>query len=130
MSSGTPGERRIRSYRELRVWQRGMDLASAVYAATGGFPREEVYGLTSQIRRASVSVPSNIAEGHGRGTRGEYRHFLMIARGSNQELQTQLLLAERLGFGAREFVSEALSISEEVGRMLSALLLKLPLDRK
>lgn len=130
MSSDASGERKVRSYQDLRVWQRGMDLTIAVYRATDSFPREEIYCLTSQLRRASISIPSNIAEGHGRSTRREYRHFLIIARSSNQELQTQLLIAERLGFGTREVTAQALAISQEVGRMLNALLLKLPLDPK
>ena len=81
------------SFRDLVVWQRSMQLTVAIYRMTQNFPREEQYGLTSQIRRSAVSVPSNIAEGHGRLNTGEYRQFLGIARGSNFEVQTQLEIA-------------------------------------
>ena len=79
---------RIQSFRDLKVWQKSMDLAVAVYALTKGFPREEAFGLTSQLRRSAVSVPSNIAEGQGRSNTREFQQFLRIARGSNCELQT------------------------------------------
>ena len=90
----------VKSYRELHVWNRGMQLSFAVYRATARLPREELYGLTSQIRRAAVSIPSNsnIAEGYGRNSRKEYKQFLAIARGSTLELQTQLLIALELGY--------------------------------
>ena len=87
-----------------------------------GFPREETYGLSSQVRRASVSVSSNIAEGHGRLSTGEYRQFLGIARGSNFELQTQLEIARALGFGDSKLLDEAESLSFEVGKMISGIL--------
>ena len=115
----------LKSYQELLVWQRALDLTIAVYRCSKAFPREEVYGLTSQIRRAAVSVPSNIAEGYGRGTRRDYRHFLAIARGSNFELQTQLAIARRLGYGDEPEITAAESISAEVGKMLSAMLRRL-----
>lgn len=86
----------IRSYRDLVVWQKGMDLVEGVYRVTKAFPKDEVYGLTSQIRRAVVSIPSNIAEGQSRMTSGEFIHFLGIARGSLAELETQIILAQRL----------------------------------
>ena len=89
-----------------------------VYRATEEFPKAEMFGLTSQLRRASVSVPSNIAEGFGRGTTGEYRQFLTISRGSNYEVQTQILIASRLGFGAAELLMEAEQCSFDVGRLL------------
>jgi four helix bundle protein len=89
---------------------------------TQKFPREETYGLTSQIRRSAVSVPSNIAEGHGRLNTGEYRQFLGIARGSNFELQTQLEIARALKFGDPKLLDEAESLSHEVGKMLYATL--------
>src|SRR5215469_10827714 len=88
----------VQSYRDLIVWQRGIELASAIYRLTSDFPREETYGLTAQLRRSAVSVPSNIAEGQGRLTTGEFRHFLGMAQGSNFELQTQLEIARVLGF--------------------------------
>jgi four helix bundle protein len=88
----------IRGHRDLAVWQAAMDLAKAVYAMTADFPTEERYGLVSQMRRAAVSVPSNIAEGAGRGGAREFHQFLSIARGSLSELETQALLACDLGF--------------------------------
>jgi four helix bundle protein len=106
----------------LLVWQRAIQLSVAIYRLTQGFPREELYGLSSQIRRASVSVPSNIAEGHGRLNTGEYRQFLGIARGSNFELQTQLEIARALGFGKSELLDEAEGLSHEVGKMIHGIL--------
>jgi four helix bundle protein len=90
--------------------------------ADGGFPRDETYGLTSQVRRAAVSISSNIAEGHGRGSAGQLMQFLCIARGSNFEVQTQLLIARELGFGSPELSQQCESLSSEVGKMLSATL--------
>lgn len=97
----------------------------AIYQVTRDFPREEIYGLSNQLRRASVSIPSNIAEGYGRLSREQYRHFLGIARGSNLELQTQLQIAKELGFGNRPDIDKAESLSFEVGKMLTAMLKKL-----
>src|SRR6476659_1156091 len=88
----------VRSYQDLVAWQKAMDLVELVYGATRGFPREEVYGLTSQVRRAAVSVPSNIAEGQGRASTKEFLHHLSIARGSLFEVETQVLVAQRLGY--------------------------------
>jgi four helix bundle protein len=85
------------SYRDLIAWQKAMDLVTAIYRVTGSFPREELYGLTSQLRRAAVSVPSNIAEGQARFSRKEFHHFLSQARGSLVEIETQLMIAENLG---------------------------------
>jgi four helix bundle protein len=99
-----------------------MQLTVAVYRATRDFPREELYGLTSQIRRSSVSVPSNIAEGQGRLSAGEARQFLGIARGSNFEVQTQLEIARALGMGNSKLLDEAESLSHEVGKMVYGLL--------
>jgi len=99
-----------------------MQLTVAIYRVTQGFPREEIYGLTSQIRRSAVSVPSNIAEGHGRLNSGEYRQFLGVARGSNFEWQTQLEIARALEIGNPELLNEAESLSHEVGKMLYATL--------
>ncbi len=87
-----------------------------------------MYGLTSQLRRAAVSVPSNIAEGYGRNSRREYRHFLAIARGSNMEVQTQLLIAKALSFGSDDQISGAQALSEETGRMIAAMLRRLSID--
>ena len=110
------------SFRDLVVWQRAMQLTVAIYRLTQKFPREEIYGLTSQIRRSAVSVPSNIAEGHGRLNSGEYRQFLGIARGSNFELQTQLEIACALEIGTPKLLDEAEGLSHEVGKMLYATL--------
>lgn len=109
----------VKSFRELLVWQRAIQMCIAIYRLTKDFPREEVYGLSGQIRRAAVSVPSNIAEGHGRLTTGEYRQFLGIARGSNFELQTQIEIARALGFGDSKLTNEAEALSFEVGKMIS-----------
>jgi four helix bundle protein len=110
------------SFRDLVVWQRAMQLTVAIYRLTHEFPREEIYGLTSQIRRSAVSLPSNIAEGHGRLNKGEYRQFLGIARASNFELQTQLEIARALEFGNSKLLNEAEGLSHEVGKMLYAIL--------
>jgi four helix bundle protein len=110
------------SFRDLVVWQRAMQLTVATYRLTQEFPHEEIYGLTSQIRRAAVSVPSNIAEGHGRLNSGEYRQFLGVVRGSNFELQTQLEIARALEFGKPKLLDEAEGLSHEVGKMLFAIL--------
>lgn len=106
-------------YKQLLVWQKAMVLVTRVYEVTRSFPREEMYGLTVQIRRAAVSVPSNIAEGQARSTTGEFKHFIGIAKGSLAELDTQLLIAQNLGY-----LPEADDLFDklaEVGRMLSGL---------
>jgi four helix bundle protein len=110
------------SFRYLLVWQRAIHLTVAIYRLTGDFPREEQYGLTSQIRRSAVSIPSNIAEGQGRLSVGEFKQFLGIARGSNFEVQTQLEIARALKFGNTVLINEAESLSHEVGKMIYALL--------
>jgi four helix bundle protein len=112
----------VRSFRDLTVWQKSMQLATCIYRLTQGFPREELYGLASQLRRAAVSVPSNIAEGHGRSGIPEYRNFLWIARGSNFEVQTQLEIAKSMNMGNPKLLDESESLSQEVGKMLFALL--------
>jgi four helix bundle protein len=99
-----------------------MDLTVAVYRFSQAFPREEAFGLTSQLRRSAVSIPSNIAEGHGRMNPREFKRFLLIARGSNCELQTQIELAGKLGFGEPELLNIAQSLSVEVENMLFRLL--------
>jgi four helix bundle protein len=109
------------SYRDLKVWQKSIDLTVKIYRLTGEFPATEVYGLTSQMRRAAVSIASNIAEGWGRRSRLEYRKFVLIARGSHDELQTQLVIAERLEFGNAQRLIEASALASEVGRMLAGL---------
>ncbi|AOW98858.1 hypothetical protein BJP34_04785 [Moorena producens PAL-8-15-08-1] len=112
----------IESYRDLKVWQVGMDLAQMCYLATRHFPKEELYGMISQIRRASASIPANIAEGYGRKTRLEYIQFLYIAQGSLKELETHLLLSKRVKLGSGEVIDSLLSQCESNGRLLSALI--------
>jgi four helix bundle protein len=113
------------SFRDLQVWQRSMELTVAVYRLTQAFPREEAFGLTSQLRRSAISIPSNIAEGHDRMNPRELRHFLVIARGSNCELQTQLDISATLGFGDPQLHNRAHGLSQEVENMLFALLARL-----
>jgi four helix bundle protein len=110
------------SFRDLQVWQKSMQLTVAVYRLTRDFPREQVYGLTSQIRRSAISVPSNIAEGQGRLNPAEFRQFLGIARGAVCELQTQLEIARALDIGTPKLIDEALGLSHEVGKMIFAFL--------
>jgi len=110
-----------KSFRELRVWNKAIDLTAMVYELTAEFPKSEVYGLSSQMRRAAVSIASNIAEGSARGTKKDFRQFVTIARGSNCELQTQMAIAERLSFGNREKIEEAERLSHDIGQMLSGL---------
>jgi four helix bundle protein len=109
-------------FRDLIVWQRGVQMTVAIYRATQDFPREEMYGLTSQLRRAGVSVASNIAEGWGRRSDGEYLHFLGMARGSNLEVQTQFIIAGELGFGDANGRQTAYDLSTEVSKMLVSLM--------
>lgn len=115
----------INSYRDLLVWQQSMDLVVAVYDCTRDWPKEELYGLTSHTRRASVSVPANIAEGYGRENYGAYINFLKIAQGSLKELETHLLIAERLRFISTEHTEQLLGQAESVGKLLRLLIQKL-----
>jgi four helix bundle protein len=112
----------VQSFRDLAVWQKSIQMAVAVYRLTKEFPREELYGLTSQMRRAAVSVPSNIAEGHGRLGPNEYRQFLGVARGSNFELQTQLEIARALGQGDSRLLDDVEGLSHEAGKMIFGVL--------
>ncbi|MBE9200605.1 MULTISPECIES: four helix bundle protein [unclassified Nodularia (in: cyanobacteria)] len=114
----------IRSYQDLKVWQEGMNLAEACYELTMTFPKEELYGMTSQIRRASTSIPANIAEGYGREYRLEYIKFLRIAQGSLKELETHLLLSSRakIGLTDTQSASPILRQCESVGKLLRALI--------
>jgi four helix bundle protein len=116
------------SYRDLIVWQRSFELSIGIYKLTRDFPADELYGLSSQLRRASVSIPSNLAEGYGRGSRRDYRNFVAIARGSVLELQTQLAIAKELGFGRPALMQKIQIQAEEVGKMLWALFHKLSLN--
>ncbi|HTR66941.1 MAG TPA: four helix bundle protein [Terriglobales bacterium] len=112
----------LRSYQELIAWQRSIQLVADVYRAIQVFPREETYGLTSQIRRAAVSIPSNIAEGQGRLSRGEFKQFLGHARGSIFELESQLLIARSLDYFGDEETRILLGKVAEVARILNGLL--------
>ncbi|PSJ65591.1 four helix bundle protein [Kumtagia ephedrae] len=116
---------RIDSYRDLVVWQQAMDLAVAVYATTRTWPKEELYGLTSQVRRAAASVPANIAEGYGRENLGSYQQFLRIAQGSLKEMETHLLIAERIDIARRDTIRPLMDSSESVGKLLRLLIRKL-----
>ena len=116
---------KVQTYKDLIVWRKAMDLAEKVYLLSRSFPREELYGLTSQIRRAAVSVPSNIAEGQARQSTAEFRNFLSIAQGSLAEVETQLLLAIRFGYLSPEQAASALSLREEISKMLTSLRAKL-----
>jgi four helix bundle protein len=107
-----------------------MQLTVAVYKLTQDFPREELYGLTSQIRRSAVSIPSNIAEGHGRLNTAEFRQFLGIARGSNCELQTQLEIGRALGYGNPKQIAQAEQLSNEVGKMIYSILISAKISVK
>ncbi|ADL54474.1 four helix bundle protein [Gallionella capsiferriformans] len=108
-------------YSELIVWQKAMDLVTEIYKVTATFPVEERFGLSSQIRRAAVSVPSNIAEGHGRKSTASYLNFLSIAFGSLMELETQIQIAVRLDFIREDAAVVLLSNTDEIGKMLSGL---------
>ncbi|MCY3023985.1 MAG: four helix bundle protein [Planctomycetota bacterium] len=115
----------LTTYRDLDVWKRSMDLAEAVYSLTRRFPADERFGLTAQMRDASVSIPSNIAEGYGRTHRGDYLHHLSIARGSLMEVETHLTLAVRLKFISRQEGLPAWRLCQDVGKMLNRLIASL-----
>ncbi|MDR1999936.1 MAG: four helix bundle protein [Zoogloeaceae bacterium] len=108
-------------YRDLKVWQAAMQLAEAAYRLSAAFPKHEVYGLVSQIRRSAVSVPSNIAEGHGRNSLKEFVYFLGVALGSLAELETQLMLSCQVGYLKQEAINAILQISDETGKMIRGL---------
>jgi four helix bundle protein len=110
-----------KNYRDLIAWQKAMDLVTLVYKLTEKFPQHELYGLTSQIRRCAVSIPSNIAEGSRRGTRKENGHFLYIAYGSGAELETQLEIADRLGYSSDVTRTETRRVLDDVMRLLNRL---------
>lgn len=110
----------INSYRDLKVWQNAMDIAERCYVFTRDFPRDELYGMTSQIRRASVSIAANIAEGYGRDSTGNFVNFLKTAQGSLKELETHLLLCARIGVVAPGAADPLLLQCDELGRMLRA----------
>lgn len=110
------------SFTDLRVWQESIDLATQVYSLTSTFPKHEIYSLAQQMRRAAVSVPSNIAEGKGRGSSRDFRQFLYQARGSLLELQTQIVITERLKYCSEQKIHALLEHANRVGRSLSALI--------
>ncbi len=115
----------MKTYKELIVWQKAVEFVTTIYSVTKKFPKEEIYGLTNQIRRSAVSVPSNIAEGFGRNSKNEFKHFLQIAIGSLFELQTQLEIAKNLEFISDEEFDKVFSLTREIEAMLSSLIRKL-----
>ena len=122
--AGKTEARAIRDFKDLIVWQRAMDAAVEVYQLVRKLPREETYALGDQLRRAVVSIPSNIAEGFGRNSKKDYAKFLVMARGSAYETETQLLLCVRVRHLSEKDIQQALSLLREVGRMLNAILSK------
>ena len=116
----------VRSYRELKVWQKGIELVKMVYRLTQSFPKSEIYGLASQMQRAAVSIPSNIAEGQGRQHTGEFRQILHIAIGAAAELDTQLVVAVELDYSTAENAQPLFDLILEIRKMTYALINKLP----
>jgi four helix bundle protein len=114
-----------RNYRDLIAWQKAMDLVDLVYQATKTFPKEEMYGLANQLRRAAVSIPSNIAEGQGRQTAPDFLRFLAIGHGSLREAETQVMIARRQGYLTAEQEEALLNLSAETGRLIKGLMNKL-----
>ncbi|MDB4631887.1 four helix bundle protein [bacterium] len=115
----------VQSFKDLIVWQKAMALVTEVYKVTKEFPKEELYGLTNQVRRAAVSIPSNIAEGHARKGTAEFRNFLSIARGSLAEVETQLLIARNLNYLDQTRLNQLMATHTEIGKMLNSLIKKL-----
>ena len=111
-------------YQNLTVWQKAMVMAKDVYTVTANYPKSETYGLVSQMRRCMVSIPSNIAEGYGRGTNSDLVHFLYISLGSSNELETQLLLSREFSYLSEEDATMLLQLNEQVNKMLSSLIYK------
>ena len=116
----------LKTYEELIIWQKSMDLVVEIYCLTKQLPKEELYGIISQMRRAAISIPSNIAEGYSRNSRKEYVQFIYIARGSKSELETQLKICERLGYLSNEQIKDAQNIIKEISKMFNVLLKNLP----
>lgn len=110
---------KIQSYKDLIVWQKSMELVLVVYDLTNDFPESEKYGIVSQMRRSAVSIPSNIAEGRRRGSKKEFKHFLLIAYGSGAELETQIEISKKLNFGIKEKYIKAGLLLEEIMKMLN-----------
>jgi four helix bundle protein len=115
----------VNSHKDLFIWQRSMDLVESIYRLTASLPASEQFGLIAQMRRSAVSVPSNIAEGYGRQATGEYRHHLLICRGSLLELETQLLLCRRLKYSSEQEIDPLLTEITEISKMLGSLIAKL-----
>ena len=119
----------VRCYRDLIAWQKAMDLVTEVYDCTRAFPKTEVFGLISQLRRAAVSIPSNIAEGHARQSTGEFRQFLGHALGSVVEVETQILISQRLAYIDSRKSNELLERTTEIGKIVNGLLRSLAVRR-
>jgi four helix bundle protein len=116
---------KIKSFKDLKIWQKGIEIVETVYTATGKFPKEEIYGLTSQLKRSAVSIPSNISEGFARFHSKEYKQFLYIALGSCGELTTQIIIAYRLKFIDKNDCDRLLSEIEQLSKMIMSLIKKL-----
>lgn len=114
-----------RNYRDLIVWQKSMDLVEEIYRLTKLLPKEEIFGISNQLRRAAISVPSNIAEGNGRNSLKEYARFLSIARGSKAETETQLEICVRLGYFSADQTHSTFVLCDEIGKMLHSMIQKL-----
>ena len=112
----------IQSFRDLVVWQKSIDLVTKIYQLSKEFPKEEIFGLTSQIRRAAVSIPSNIAEGRGKSTKGEFQQFLHHSRGSLAEVETQIIIAQNLGYLSNKETEQVIDMTSEIGRLLHGLI--------
>lgn len=116
---------KISSHKDLLVWQKGMELVKLIYSITQSFPNDEKFGLTSQIRRSAISIPSNIAEGYGRDFTKNYSHFLKISRGSLTELETQMIIAFEIGYIDKSEFDQVVSLIEEENKMLNSLIKKM-----
>ena len=117
--------RAVSDYRDLEIWKRSIDLVEKIYQVTNGFPKDEQFGLISQMRRAAVSIASNIAEGYGRYQKNEFRQFLRISIASGAELITQLIIAQRLGFVEESVSSKVINELEQISKMIMSLIKKL-----
>ncbi len=121
----------VKSYKDLLIWQKGIELTEKVYQLVKSFPNEELYALTSQIKRCTISIPSNIAEGYGRKSTKNYIQFLRISRGSLFELETQLIIANKLNYITdKEIADTIFNLIEEEGKMLNSFIKKLDIDSK
>lgn len=127
--SGVEKDKSIRSYKDLEVWQVAVDLAEACYRHTRSYPKEELYGMTSQIRRCAVSIAANIAEGYGREQTGSFIQFLRVAQGSTKELDTHLTIAKRVELSRDDEIEPLIQLCDRVGRMLRNLIRSLEAKR-